>query len=278
MGTESEVRSLKNRLAEAEENLQLIREYRSWHVLQTDVKPQYVKEERRLVQEIEELQAQLAQIEADMQAKAKVRPLIDNPLRLAELSPQGPVQVLLEKAASAWAQSDREETLRLCDLAEQYTDRTRDRTATALVQLYQVAVQDWSDHPEKAIALAKRVKTRFKLMGDRHNSMVAQLLLACLEQASQNLEQASLEYREALVLCRKLEAEAKGTARSQKALFYRQIVEEIERVLSNVESKVIAGQYIRGNLLHTISSLESGDDLNIATYLTTGELVIGGRK
>ena len=59
MGTESEARSLKNRLAEAEENLQLIREYRSWHVLQTDVKPQYVKEERRLVQEIEELQAQL---------------------------------------------------------------------------------------------------------------------------------------------------------------------------------------------------------------------------
>jgi len=58
----SNAKSLKRRLAEAEENLRLIQERKSEYVQAADVPLQLIKDERRLVQEIEALQTQLEQL------------------------------------------------------------------------------------------------------------------------------------------------------------------------------------------------------------------------
>ena len=60
MKSRSEAESLKHRLAEAEENLRLIRERKSEFVQQTDIPLQIIKDERRWEQEIKALRAQLA--------------------------------------------------------------------------------------------------------------------------------------------------------------------------------------------------------------------------
>lgn len=54
-----ETESLKRRLAEAEENLRLVRGRKSEYVQQTDIPLQLIKDERWLEQEIEALRAQL---------------------------------------------------------------------------------------------------------------------------------------------------------------------------------------------------------------------------
>lgn len=59
----SETGSLKRRLAEAEENLRLIRERKSEFVRETDIPLQLIKDERRMEQEIEKLQVWLVQKE-----------------------------------------------------------------------------------------------------------------------------------------------------------------------------------------------------------------------
>jgi hypothetical protein len=59
MKSESETESLKRRLDEAKKNLQLVRERKSEFVQQADVPLQLIKDERRLEQEIETLQARL---------------------------------------------------------------------------------------------------------------------------------------------------------------------------------------------------------------------------
>ena len=74
MEFKSEAESLKRRLAEAEENLRLIRERKSEFVQQTDIPLQLIKDERRLEQEIEALQTRLAQetVEEDTSIRALV--------------------------------------------------------------------------------------------------------------------------------------------------------------------------------------------------------------
>jgi len=237
-GIEGETRSLKRRLAEVEDNLQLIRECMAEHVLRADIKRRCLAEEQRLKKESEELEVRLSSFQAEIDS------YIDNPLPRADIDLDQPAQALVKKAIDAWAQANREEALRLCDAAGQCADQTHDRTAAALAQLCQVAMQEQSDDHEKAIEIVKRVKTRFQLSGDKHNSMVAHLLLARLERASENLEQASLEYQQVLALCRELEAESKKTARSGKVLLYGRIIQGIERALEDVD-KVIGGRYTR---------------------------------
>lgn len=73
----SKAESLKHRLAEAEENLRLIRERKSEYVQSADIPLQLIKDERRLAQEIETLRAQLEQLppprEAELVAPARPR-------------------------------------------------------------------------------------------------------------------------------------------------------------------------------------------------------------
>jgi hypothetical protein len=75
----SEVESLKRRLAEAEENLRLVRERKSEFVQQTDVPLQLIKDERRLAQEIETLKARLAQDETVLVVPAAKAPIVKLP-------------------------------------------------------------------------------------------------------------------------------------------------------------------------------------------------------
>ena len=281
MGTESEARSLKNRLAEAEENLQLIREYRSWHVLQTDVKPQYVKEERRLVQEIEELQAQLAQIEADMQAKAELGPHINDPLSLAELGSGGPACLFLKDTIKARSHSNCEEALLLFIDAVECVGKHVDRTQLALAYLYQADAHARNNGLKAGIKLAEQAKRILRIWGDRHNTLVAQLLIARL-QASRSSKNTRREYLEALALCRKLESEKKETAQSEEARLYEQIIEEIQQVLNDVSivtKKPYAQRYPLNSILFL--SLSDGPDAivgrsRVIDYRATGEFRIEG--
>lgn len=70
MRFESETDSLKRRLTEAEENLRLIAERKSEYVQETDIPLQLIKDERRLREEIEELQSQLADLPPPEEASA----------------------------------------------------------------------------------------------------------------------------------------------------------------------------------------------------------------
>jgi hypothetical protein len=67
MKSGSEIDSLKRRLAEAEENLRLIRERKSEFVRETNIPLQLIKDERRLMQKIGAWRARLAQIEQEIE-------------------------------------------------------------------------------------------------------------------------------------------------------------------------------------------------------------------
>jgi len=70
-----QVGSLKRQLAEAEENLRLVRERKSEFVQQTDIPLQLIKNERRLEQQIGRLQALLAQVPPSQQTAQPVTPM-----------------------------------------------------------------------------------------------------------------------------------------------------------------------------------------------------------
>ncbi len=65
MNSRGEAESLRRLLAEAEENLRLIRERKSEYVQEVDIPLQFIKDEQRLEQEIETLRARLTLAEED---------------------------------------------------------------------------------------------------------------------------------------------------------------------------------------------------------------------
>jgi tetratricopeptide (TPR) repeat protein len=160
---------------------------------------------------------------------------IRNPLSIIRCECQRSVQVFLERASDAWNQACPEEALRVCYAADCRASECNDRAGTALAQIYLACAQAQGCNLEEGIKLAERAAVNFRLQGDRHNNVVAYLLLGRLKRASYNFEDARLDYQEALGLCQKLESEAKETARSDTAQLYAQIVEQVRQVLENIE-------------------------------------------
>ena len=68
--TGSELASLRRQLAEARENLRLIQERKSEYVLGTDIPLQLVKEERQLLERIEELEQRVERSEGPSEQAA----------------------------------------------------------------------------------------------------------------------------------------------------------------------------------------------------------------
>jgi hypothetical protein len=161
---------------------------------------------------------------------------IRDPLSIAKCECQGSIQALLERASDAWGQACPEEALRVCYAADRHASECEDRAGTALAQLYLAYAQAQRCNLEEGIKLAERAAVNFKLLGDRHNNVVAHLLLGRLKRAVYNFEDARLDYQEALTLCQKLESEAKETARSDTAQLYAQITEQARQVLDKIET------------------------------------------
>ena len=65
--------------------------------------------------------------------------------------------------------------------------------------------------------------------------MVTHLLLAHFKPLSENFDGASLDYRQALLLCQRLQLEKQGTPSRDEADFYVSVSREIEQALRNVD-------------------------------------------
>jgi len=284
MAAESEARSLKCRLAEAEGNLQLIRERMSEFVEPTEIPLRFIKEKRRLEQEIEELRTQLARVEAVMQVKAEVRLNIRDPLSLVQPGSQGPVQVLLEKASNAWAHANRDEVLHFCRAAMRCAERTNDVPGAALARLYLAGTYARIGRSADGVNPATSAARVFEMRGCSHNAMVAYLLLAHLECSLQNLDEARLHYQKALTICQKLRSEEKRAARHEVAL-YEQFAVEIQNVMTGIAT-AIAKQFdqicrLLGSIpilrLSDAPSLAIFERSNVVGYVATGEFLVEGR-
>jgi len=170
---------------------------------------------------------------------------IQDPLPTVEFDPQGPVGSLLEKAADAWNQAFLGEAFRFCHAAARCASDHNDRAGTALAQLHLAYAQTQSPNCHEGIRLAQRAQANFRLLGDRHNQLVTQLLLARLKRALCSFNDAKLQYQEVLALCQDLESEAKDSAQDNRVRLYQQIAEQIQQILENIEID-------RGQLLEII--------------------------
>lgn len=75
---EQDILSLQRQVADAEENLRLIKERKAAYVLSTDIPLQYLKEERRLQREIEELRQQLSAQQAELDQRKLGSQIVKN--------------------------------------------------------------------------------------------------------------------------------------------------------------------------------------------------------
>jgi hypothetical protein len=135
---------------------------------------------------------------------------------------------------------------------------------------------------QTGVKLAERARRILKMWGDRHNTMVAQLLIARL-QVSCNSNDARRKYLEALDLCRKLKSGKRETARDEEALLYEQIIEGIQQALNGV-SKVVKEPYEHRYSLNSIPILRLSDGPDaivgrsgVIDHVANGEFRIGGR-
>lgn len=209
---------------------------------------------------------------------------INDPLSLVEPGPQGPVQVLLERVANAWAHANRNEALHLCKAAVRCANQTSDVAGTALAQLYLADIYARSGRLAEGADLARSAARRFKLLGDRHNAMVARLLLARLERSLQRLDEAWLDYQQALDMCQKLQSEEKEAAR-RRATLYEQIAVEIQDAVTDITTAIADQCDQIHRLLASIPILRLSDGpgttiferSNVVDYIATSEFLIAGR-
>ena len=209
---------------------------------------------------------------------------INDPLSLAEPGSRGPVQVLLDQIANAWAHANQGEALYFCKAAMQCANQTKDVAGTALAQLYLADTYARSGRLAEGADLARSAARRFKLLGDRHNAMVAHILLARLERSLQHLDEARLDYQQALDMCQKLQSEEKGAAR-RKAALYEQIAVEIQEAVMDIATAIAERFDQMCCLLDSIPILRLSDEpgmvvskrSDMVSYVSTGEFLIAGR-
>jgi len=174
--------------------------------------------------------------------------------------------------------------LRLCYAAKRYAIQTYDLAGTALAQLYLADAQARISNIRTGIKFARQAREIFEKLGHRRNEMAAQWLLARLEQASQNFEDAKLEYQKALDLGQALQAEAKETALHKAVLFYERVIESIRRDLEDVGTAIANQQDQMYRFLDTVPVLRLSDGpgatvferSNVIGYISTGEFIIEG--
>jgi hypothetical protein len=267
MTAESEIESLKHRLEEEEGNRRLIDEHISQYV--TEPPLQLVKNRRQCEQKIKELQAQLARV------KTGIRLDLSKCLSLVEIDLEKSAQILLKKVSATWVQANLDEVRRLCHAARSRADKTHDWTGVGLVHFYLAAVEARSNNLNKGIDFARRAIKVLRLARDHHNEMVAHLLLACIEQESQNWYGAEVECEEGLALCRKLESEGDVLGRRKQAP-YEQIAVWIRGAKEYIV-RAVAEEFLCSI---PILQLSEGPDTitsvhpNRARYASTGEFVI----
>ena len=207
---------------------------------------------------------------------------IDDPLSLVELGSSGPVQVLLTRVSNAWKNANRDEAVRSCYAAVRSANQANDLTGIALAQLYLADTCARCERPAEGVDWARRAARRFGLLGDDHNAMVAHLLLAGLGCSLHNLDQAQLDYQQALEICQRLQSEEKGAAR-RKAALYGQLAEEIQRAIT--ATATTAAEHDQAHLSpFPILRLSDGPDMAVSEHsdvigyaATTGEFLIAGR-
>jgi hypothetical protein len=232
----------------------------------------------------EELSTQVVPTEGQESTESVLH--INDPLSLANLSSEQPVRLSLKEIEEARSRSNWEETLRLCNSAKRLATEHGDQTGTAIALLYLADAQARTGHLKEGIATAERARKLLRMQRDYHNVIVAHILLARFK-AEQSLDDAKLEYSEALGFSRKLEAEAHAIKWDNETRSYQQISEEIRLALEYIET-VITEQFTRKALLHPASRPKPRDGpdtapfkyLNSTTvdYVTIGELMIRGRK
>jgi hypothetical protein len=206
---------------------------------------------------------------------------IIDPLLSAKPGPEGPVHQLLENVINARPCADCETLLRLCREAVECARKHGDQTELALACLYQAEAEARNNQLETGVKLAERARQVFEMQGDHHNAMVAQLLLARLRVA-RDLGGARVQYLKALDCCQKLESHKKECAQSEEALLYRQITQEIQRVL-RVLSRMIEEAHTAGYVSSSIPILQlsEGPDAICASsqvidYVASGEFRVEG--
>jgi hypothetical protein len=86
---------------------------------------------------------------------------------------------------------------------------------------------------------ARRSALCFTLLGDKHNAMVAHLLLGLLQHITQRRGEARQGYKKALSLCRELALNAKERAQSRAGRAYTEISEELKELLRNASYPAI---------------------------------------
>jgi len=227
-----------------------------------------------------------AEVPSALMLPPKCSPNTSEPLLLVRLGPEGPVRLVLEDVIEAQSNATCEEILHLCNAAVECAKSFGDQAELALAYLYQAKAQAQNNRLETGIKLAERAIEILEMWGERHsgdhNVMVAHLLLACM-QASQDTNNARKEYRKALDLCRKLEAEKKPL-RTEEAQFYGHIGKEIQDALNDV-NRVITEKYTRKCSLNSIPILQLSDGpevlfkpSGVINYIATGEFKIEGSR
>jgi len=209
---------------------------------------------------------------------------IRDPLSLAKLGSQGPVQLLLEEATDAWARANKDDALHYCRAAKHCAEHANDIPGTALAQLYLADAYARIGELARGVDQGKRAAKIFGMRGCSHNAMVACLLVARLESSLQRLDHARQSYQDALDLCERLQDRERIDARS-KAVFYGQIASEIRSAMTDVAT-MIAKQYDQMcRLLDSIPILRLSEApgrsvferSNVVGYVATGEFLVDGR-
>lgn len=216
------------------------------------------------------------------QVLTKCLPHINDPLCSARPNAEGSAGPLIEEIIRIRWHTECEEALCLCKDAVACASKHGAPADLAIAYLYQADALARNKQFEAGIELAERAKRILEMKGDRHNVLIAQLLVAHLR-AAQDQDDARPEYLEALSYCRRLESEKKQAAQKKEAQLYEQITKEIQLALEDV-SKVVRAPYTSGYLLDSIPVLQLSDGPDVISrpatvmdYAITGEFKMEGR-
>jgi hypothetical protein len=208
-------------------------------------------------------------------------PHINDPLCSARPRLEGSVGPFLREIIRTRWHTECEEALCLCKDAVTCASKHGASADLAMAYLYQADALARNEQFKPAIKLAERAKRILEIKGDRHNVLIAQLLIAHLH-AAQDQDGARPEYLEALSYCRRLEGEKRKSGQNQEVQLYQQIIEEIQMALEDVDREVRAlypSEYRRNPI--PVLQLSDGPDVifhpvTVMYRATTGEFKMEG--
>jgi hypothetical protein len=161
-----------------------------------------------------------------------------DPIALVDLDTSETTQTLRDGVEAIRNRFNRFQALGLYYKLKENADQAGDLAGIALTQLLLADAMARCGALSLGAYWARRSALCFTLLGDKHNALVAHLLLGLILHITERRGKAQHSYREALTLSRELASNAKEVAQTRAGRMYTEISTELEHLLRNVSYPV----------------------------------------